>query len=588
MDIKATASRLMAKAIAVRIGQTRIGLLANALPPFDPTQFCTELQLETDIPLRVGLLGFHDFSTENGAITQSVESVVGWRNEDGLSDKLVVILNAQEEQPKVHSLHMLEPFNDVDLYIAICRQAEIEAGTSFQEKLWGELGRGLTRKLHRLVAEQVITLYARLQADEDIELALPAIGLLSDNEIQSYEDNLYERLKRNRDLVTWLNELDSSGMRMLARALSNDEGNTIATTFRHIKAYRSKPNNTTFARLSLQAIEAIKQAPKSQPKPKSKNTERRSASAALLADLLLLETNDEQIEETLARLREQAERGSGLFEEAVEPDYDADIERVLGRQHVLREQESAEIITYSNSEEETVYTRPTEKDKKHPLEEYLFRWIHFDCWGGVLSLDAAPDYITDVADLLRNEQVRPDFTPRKPEDRLIRLFTAMDELVASLPIRSGEALITLFESVKAARSQLIPYRTQFLYYPLDANFNPKLEQAIEAYLSSYHLLMQQLQAVCRAIQPTNPVAVEEATALFLALDSILVELVNSEQQTVYNAILTPLHPLHLWKWQKLHDALLANHIPLSGNARARVQEAARNLPTLLNTFVLHN
>lgn len=588
MNIKATASRLLAKAIAARIGKTRIGLLANALPPFDPTQFCTELQNETATPLRIGLLGFDDFSAGNSVVTQSVESVVGWRNEDSLNDKLVVILNAQKEQPKVHSLHMLEPFNDVDLCIAVCRQAETEAITSFQKKLWNELGREPTRKLHRLVAEQVITFYARLQANEDVEQALPAIGLLPDSEVQLHEDELYARLKKNRELVTWLNELDSSGMRTLARALSNDEDSTIATTFRHIKAYRSKPNNTTFARLSLQAIEAIKQAPKSQSKPKSQNIARRSASDALLAGLLLLTINDEQMEETLARLQEQAERSSGLFEETVELDYDADIERVLNRQNVLREQEFTEIITYSNSDEETIYTRPTEKDKKHPLEEYLFRWVHFDCWGGVLSLDTAPDYITDVADLLRNEHVRPDFTSRKPEDRLIPLFTAMDELVASLPIRSGEALITLFESVKAARSQLIPYRTQFLYYPLDANFNPNLERAIEAYLLNYHLLMQQLQAVCRAIQSTNPVAVEEAIALFLALDSVLVELVNSEQQTVYNAILTPLHPLHLWKWQKLHDALLTNHIPLSSNARAHVQEAARNLPTLLNTFVLHN
>ncbi len=588
MDIKATASLLLAKSIAARIGQTRIGLLANALPPFDPVCFCEKLQVETTIPLRIGLLGFGELVVANNIVTQSVETVIGWRNDLGLSTKMVVILNPQVVQEKVHSLHMLEPFSDSDLYNAICQQAEIEALRPLEQKLWHELNQKGILHRHQLVAEQVITLYVRLRAGEEVGLALPAIDLLPDGELQIHENQLSQRLGRNRELVKWLNALDSSGMRTLARALSNNESSLIAATFRYIKAYRAQPDNLTFSKLSVQVIEAIKIAPKLQPKPKSKTTfDRSSASDALVATLLTLSIDDVHRDEKLAKLRQQAKRSSDLFEENVHPNYDDDIERVLIEQNEGREQESTEVILYGDSHEETIYSRPTEKDKKHPLEEHLFRWVHFDCWGGVLSLDVAPDHITNVSDLLASDQVQPTFLPRKPEYKLHPLLRAMDELVISLPVRTGEPLITLFERVKDARNHLIPYRNQFLYYPLDANFNPDLEMAIADYLLAYQLLAQQLQAVCRVLQPANPVAVENATALFLALDSVLAEIVHREQQPVYSAILTPLHPLHLWKWQKLHDALLENHVPLSEKAGDRVQEAVRNLPTLLNTFVLH-
>ncbi len=140
--------------------------------------------------------------------------------------------------------------------------------------------------------------------------------------------------------------------------------------------------------------------------------------------------------------------------------------------------------------------------------------------------------------------------------------------------------------MKDQRNKLIEDRLLFLYYPLDATFTSELKSALPSYLEAYETFTNALQSVCRKIRKTNPEAVEKVNAQFLALDTVIVEL-NYGDRTVYNAILTPLHPLHLWKWHKLKEALLSNKIALRKEEHEAVSEAIQALPALLNTFMLH-
>ena len=583
------ASCLLAKAIAQQIAHTRLGLRADALPPFEPTLFYSELRrlLPTDA-VRVGLLGFEPIGDESEWLTYSAETAVRWRNDPNHDEKLIIILNPAEEQQKVHSLHMLEPFSDELFYHAICQQGIDKATDPFVQKLWGSLREQRTKRTLSLVSEQVIALYAEIEAGTDIRTALATLHLLPNNHIAAPQSSLDQQFKNNKALVEWLDELDKAGMRVLARALTTDQAGEIRQTFGRIKQYRADRSPDNLANLSFQSVQQIKNAPKPNPQPTPNAFKRRSASQALVSGLLSLrdgEKDEEEIDDLLNAWEAQAERAGALFRDKVEQDYEADLLRIESETgSTVAELGATETITNRDSAEESEYVYPKDQEEYHPLHEAVREWVHYSVWGGMLTIDNIVDDRVDLSSALKDDQLPQNFTPH-PVDKLRKLLTEIDQL-AQQPPDPAPSLTPLFDELKQQRDKLINHRLLFLYYPIDATFTPDLKVAIPAYLIAYETFTKALQKVCRKIRKTNPESVELVNAWFLALDAVIVEL-NYGSRTVYNALLTPLHPLHLWKWHKLKEILLANNTPLRDKEHKAVSSAIQALPTPLNTFMLH-
>ena len=580
------ASHLLAKAISQRIQNTRIGLRADALPPFKPDVFYKELM--TLLPansVRVGLLEFEPIAHELERLTHSAETAVRWRNDSDRNEKLVIILNPIKEQQKVHSLHMLEPFNDDTFYEAVCQQGIADATNPIVEKVWQSLLRKQTKRTLSLVSEQVVALYAELEAGTAVGTALATINLLPDDDIAEHKDSLVQRfIKQNKELLIWLDELDKTGMRVFARLLANDKTNEMSQAFGLIKLYRAKKSAENLAHLSLQLVQKIKDAPRPKPTPKPNTFKRKSASQALVNDLLSLPTitDEAEIDYLLTEFENQAEQASVLFWDEVEEDYEADLERIE-TEEFSTEFGATEIITRKQSAEESEYVYPKDKEAQHPLHDAVRRWVHYVVWGGVLTIGDIFDEGIALPDALQNDQLQQLFAPH-PINELRSLLAEIDKLTQQPD--PAPLLTPLFDRLKERRDKLINARLLFLYYPNDATFTPDLKEAIPAYIETYEVFTKALQSVCRKIRKSNPEAVELVNAQFLALDTVIVEL-NYGDRTIYNVILTPLHPLHMWKWQKLKEALLSNKIALKDEEHQVVGKAIQALPALLNTFMLH-
>jgi len=590
---QSVASRLLAKAIEQQIAHTRIGLRADAVPTFAPKLFYQELmRLLPGNTVRVGLLGFDPIAEESDWLTHSAETAVRWRNDPDHDEKLVIILNPAQEQQKVHSLHMLEPFSDEVFYKAVCQQGIANATEPLIEGLWQSLLNKRTKRTLSLVSEQVIAFYAELEAGTAASTALATLHLLPDDHIAKYQSSLDRRLQNNKNLVRWLDELDKAGMRVLARALINDPTGEIRQTFGLIKQYRANRSADNLANLSLRAVEQIQAAPK--PKPQATTNastnvfKRRSASQALISDLLSLrdDAKDEaEMDRLLSALEAQAERAGALFQDQVNEDYQKDLEIIQDATETSADEYGAvETITQEDSEEESEYVYPKDKEERHPLHDAVREWVHYAVWGGVLTIDNIMDEEIDLPNALQDEQLQQSFS-RHPFDKLRNLLIEIDKL-AQEPPDPAPPLTPLFDELKRQRDRLINDRLLFLYYPMDATFTPDLKIAIPAYLEAYEAFTKALQKVSRKVRKTNPESVDLVNALFLALDAIIVELSYGDR-TVYNAILTPLHPLHLWKWHKLKEALLSNTVRLRPEEQKVVSSAIQALPTLLNTFMLH-
>lgn len=576
------ASRLLATAIAQKLPTVRLGLKADSLPPIDPEEFIKTLNGELSETVRIGLLGYDNLLSDGETVTTQVEQVVAWRNAPSLpSIKIVVVLNPEHVQEKTHSLHMLEPFNDTDLQKAIYKIGLETASSELAKALWGELARKATQRRLQLVAGQLIRFFALLEAGEKVENVLFALRLLPDNALAVHIEDLQRRLEKNRENVKWLDGLDAQAQRELSRALANGSKRN-SKTFRNVKLYRYNPTLENLKALDLDAVLALRHAPKQQKKP-VRNKRLTSPTVGLIENFLLSIEKDDP-GHFIEQLQQQLEALSSLFTEEISPDYEEDVQRVQAREASLAEGREAAQFIDPETHEEAEWEWPSKKEERHPLEDFLYLWVHNDCWGGLLTLEETPDSINDAFDLITNDQLQPTFTPYFAGN-LRNTFIEMEKEAGE---SSGTPLQEIFDEMKMARSALIAVRYQFLYYPLEANLSVSFAEKIDRYLVAYQRLSKRLQAISHRIQANAPLTIDFATANFLRLDTIIVQLVSEEGHVQHNVILSPLHPLHLWKWHQLAMAILENDALFDETAQNKVLSAVQSLPTLLNTFVLHD
>lgn len=162
----------------------------------------------------------------------------------GINIPIVVILNPDKTQEKIHSLELFELFQDADLKRYICiHGAEVSSGE--QRAVWKVLNLPRLSRSVPLVASQVIAFYAMLQQNTSPGDALPYLGLLRDTEIGNFTQNqsaLIERLQENRRLVQNLLSLNKQDYRTLARAFESDKRDQHRTTFLLIQAFIQNRN----------------------------------------------------------------------------------------------------------------------------------------------------------------------------------------------------------------------------------------------------------------------------------------------------------------------------------------------------------
>lgn len=597
---QATTARLLAYAVESRLPDIQFGLLARSLPPFDPNVFLDATQ-QSRHRMQLALIGFSEIvDLAHNHITTDVEHAILWRNDPRVTLPLVVILNPAAQVDKIHSLEMLQPLTDEDFWKVICKRGVQTSKDQVEQKLWNELSLKKNKKKLGLVAEQVANLYHGLKVKgSDVATALLTINLLPDPLLPKTEidGSFRERLLLNRDVVTWLLSLDARDYRSLARALPDQVANQHSQTYRQIKQFAQKPSIETLAPLTLERVLRLKHSKKAPETPTTdtkfdtNKTSHRSATTLpdrFLVDQLLQDLPEEQLTQLNKELTSQAERIAELFlDEAITEDSDT----------VLRETATSEddpghevLIDFRTGEEVGQVRRPDDPREMHPLNAYMDHWVRPDTWGGEVTVnlpepDNGPIELEDIFrdDFAHTLSFKP-FSPLSNENgvSLFGLLHAFDEQV----VVPGTTLVNLMKKFDEARRELTKHTRLFLYYPKWGLQAESIKARIEEYLESYEDLGRQLQTVSRQAQSRFPDAVQRAVSLFLMLDTILIGLPHPEEGIVDKVLLTPLHPLHLWKWHRLIQLLHRSQGRLTERERLKVHQVTEELPTLLNTFLL--
>ncbi len=575
MSTEQTTANLIASAIHWRIERNtvRFGLLARNIPLFDPQVLFNELSLSiVQQKLRLALIGFSPVETpEDIQIATSVEQAVEWRNNPGVNIPIVVILNPQATPEKLHSLEMFDSFEDADLRRHICTFAA-ETSTGDKRALWDVLKRADFIRSIPLVATQVLAYYVALEKeDKSPGEALPYIGLMCDIAISQYTRDrisLTKRLQENHRQVQRLLSLEKRIYRSLARASDSEKIDQYRQTFLYVQAYIRKPTLSNLQKLIFDDVMRLFNAPKAipdlsvnKPIPKTPSNSTPSTMDECLVELMLNDDADtseveDSVHDRVLSFREDPNTNQAFSEN--NPD--------------------TTTTKFIINEQELVFQLPIAKEDKHPLEDLMRIWVQVDNWGGIVSREPAIDQNLLIYRVFDDSSVLK-FTPLQPlrirqDDNeslsLLDLFKALD-IALDRGDDNKEKLEDLLLDLQKYRAELAAYRTLFLYEPITATRDSTVYQFIERYIQSYDRLANCLQGIYRSAERYHD-TVELATSLFLALDVVIIDRPRSEA-----ALLTTLHPLHLWKWMELARRLQNNQEELDSTGKSIIIEASKHL-----------
>jgi hypothetical protein len=590
---------LIAEALSEALERTRFGLLARNMPRFDPQKLYGRLQAALDAgKLRLALIGYAcDVPSDPECFTRDVVQAVAWRNDDS-TRPIVAILNPVDAPEKIHSLEMLEPFTDADLWRSIVQRGITESTGQVRE-FWYVLKRKDVATKLALVAEQVAQLYRSWKSGAEIYDVFPHIGLLRDPDLFAAGDareKIIRRLRYNVDTVNNIRSLTKKDYRSLGRALSYG-GPGFQETFLAIQEFMQYPNTGTLANpaLSLPDVEKLFKAPKAPEPQEDSDTSSTASSQEPAAAREILDWMFSQDEERRDQLKAIADDINALFREDEQDD-----QAPMDWEREKQDLPPVTVITPNGREVKVTYP-----EKQHNLAPLMRQAVQNSVWGGVIEIDpqtldpglTVPQFFSDTVTLPPLRQ----FTPMQQisPDSLLSLFQALDQAQTEV---SRESLVPLLRDLDQKRQALIPLRTRFLYLPdagaeylLPTSSETVLDQ-VAAYIEVYTQLARALQSVYRQLFTLYPDTLKQATAQFLALDTIIISRPADPRtrQSGDAVILTTMHPLYLWKWLDLsqrirqHSELLSERETQLSEGEAKFLQAhLLRLPTVLNTFILY-
>lgn len=551
-------ARLLAAELTERASKREFGVVVHDVDPLDSATLLNALaeRLEAGaLELHLALVG------ESAAVAQALkqhkawknrlsadeEAAVGWRNKK----KRMIAVVARRPLSKEASLRSFPRVDEHSLYVRLCEEEKKGELPTFLHLLWEALA-----KLADAVPLASLVAYAEAirelpQKDQSLKAAklVYHLGLLPDEHLadQTSERVIAKRLRANAEL---LGEI---------RLADQDEWKRVRDNIHRLPGGE---------RSSAERL-------------RSKLQQASSAGAAALAGIDF--TDSDSLWRGKRRTAGVAGASSkAQADEVTRPEHCV-AALLLDRQHQqLRDvaDEITQIVQKAMSEggerieEELNKLKQDGRRAVLAAEPGLIQLVRDSstdaAWGGRYTVS------TDRIDTLCEPTARTDFRPLEFAALRLRLQEFVDADL--LP----GTVATLAERLASLRSELLKYAGELTVSPIAfLAGNQDARQTAVSYLAIYEQLLQAIQVSYPAARGE---AEEQADALVAWLLSMEIYVFRSE--STLRAVLSPLHPLHLWRSVFVVSELLGTVQELGPQERDALQVAAADELHLLQVAFL--
>ena len=536
------------------VEREEFGVIVEDIAPLDmPTLVAglAQARFTRSKKLRVSLVGENEvvssaiarFSSLADLLSADEETAVGWRNQS----LRTIVLVTNRPLAKAATFREFRRLNERDLGRRLCAEQRDAAEVTWLRTLWDALERGRTLRI-----SLVSMVHFALALDELLPTARSAeaprhlhiLGLLPDSFLadEKSEQRLLRRLMQNRDLVGQVrraSDEDWSRVRSYCRSLA---GTAKTTAGRLLARLRKVADGGQLDGLDFTEVQTLWRG-KVQGKSgggRGNGVERVPVERVVSRRLL---ANDR------APLGDIAEELKQIIQSALDDDARA------GAQDVKKATTSEEMSFVQIDREllELVRSRSTQAE-----------------WGGIIEVASEkPGALTEVAAF-------KSWTPFGMEPLLADLVAFADAGIAPA------GLVELLTKLMACHSAIVPHAPELAVSPVVALAGESgLLEIVEEYLVTYDQLLRQLHSAYHEMQAAADFEAERLLGHMLCL-----ELYIYKNNGKIEAVMSPLHPLYLWRSVTLVREVLGLGSVLSEHEVDTVEEACADDLQVLQVLVL--
>lgn len=541
-DVQAFLGETVGKVVRALIERRHPGIRLQNVTTFSPETLLRHLNKEPRprVAIAGGAVGHLIRKTKFPAalLTADLSEATEWRNDPRVNETVVIVSFSEEE--RLGSFHRFTEVRDRELYQEICETAFAEVcPNDVQTNWWRVLGRPEVRRqisVYRLAA-YFLFLQAKPKKIPDASRdGLYLLGLLPSKEFFEHPTpaQLLRNLNNNRHLTNRIEILNNADRDRLNRGVdvadAKDRPRLLATLGKVLK-YNRSGSDADRAALVAEEVRELFEARKNAPKTKSQKVipiERAGVDAILQGD-----------EKELIQLGKKLRETIDGFEEDETPYVTLDL---------------------ANRSEQVMAKIPP------PLVRLLTRSVTPELFGGRFKFETADTFDEALADI-----DNADFAPFGLEgDKSCQ--TLLERVIEAGLIEPE--ILDRWKAFIKGRSVLADQAVVIAVSPMVAlASDKKLLQAGKDYLDAYESLMGAIRDRYESVASQSAKGARHLCAQLLVLDTILFETPVS----VY-AVLSPLHPLHLWKYVRLAEQLRDEKGTLNDEQKRVLGESAEKLP----------
>lgn len=471
-------------------------------------------------------------------LTTDLAVATEWRNDREVSEAVVIIALGEEE--RLGTFHRFTEVQDRDLYREICRIAkETLCPNDVQTHWWTVLSKPeVMRQLSvfRLASYFVFLESKPKQIPEASRDGLYLLGLLPSKGFFEHATpaELLRTFYANRQLIGRIEILSNADRDRLGRGVdgaSEEQRTTLLGTLGKVLKYNRSGEDQDRAALVAEDVRVLFEAKKGRTKPKNPRTipiERVGIDALLNGD-----------EDELIHLGEKLRETLKNFDENETPSVAVDLA--------------------NRGEQASLTIAPG-------LLRLLSRSVTPDKFGGIFRF-AAKDSFSDAIE----DVDQADFTAFGLEGE--KSCQTLLKRVVDAKLIEPEIFDRWVKFV-GARAVLAEHAAMIAVSPLVALASHKgLLKAGGQYLTAYEDFMAAIRDRYEALAVQSAKGARHLCAQLLLLDIILFQTAKG-----VHAMLSPLHPLHLWKFVRLAEQLQDEKDTLSDDYKEVLGASAEKLP----------
>lgn len=557
MEIQYNLNDLIFEELSEKMEIAKIGVIVRGFldnQQINVGRIVTQIANASQQTIYVSAVGY-DFDAQSEYVQhgENVESAVAWRNMPECAGQIIVFV--RDEAAKMHSLADFDLLTPRDIINRLLHDAQSDqAQNDPQKRFW----QALQREPSLLQLDMLLEFANAVSASTDLD-AIPdnlwRLGLLRDESVLQADRNPVDRLARNRSTLTDVEQLSNRSRQRMKSVLTKVEGQErveLQRAYQELMRFYKTGHRDILGELNVETVEQLIKSGK--PKPKREVVEEKpnqtSANKTLQGrelDSRIAELVVGEDEESTSALREL---GDAIREQRLNPQMATEDLSLEGQRVAIA-----------------------------PAPTKLTELIAFACtvsnWGG--DLQTTHSELKIIVDAWQPGDFEP-FTPDQDES----LFDLLVRLERNY-LESG-VFSNLLEQLFEHREVLIQWLDLLVSYPLILfGGYPEVHEAADAYIEAYTKLLRAFRDNETLLHSKDKSVTQLVAGLLLRLDVIYVQ-----TPTEWKAILTPLHPLHLWRYREI-----ANYLREGGEGgfgpeeRQQLAKALPDIPHLLHFIVVY-